>query len=181
VTNKKTRRKPKKQNQQDLTLNAAIGIVGILLLGFIYSFSQNSSHKGVPIEVNFPKNNEPRKLAADVHDLNPIQNIKVEVLNGCGIKGIAAKTAKFLLLEHQVDVVRADNADNHDYAHTLIILRNEKLEALELLRKSFGISQNNQTVIKTKPDESLGVDVTIIIGKDINTYPNVFDFMTNIN
>ena len=147
MTNKKTRRRPKKQNQQDLTLNAAIGIVGILLLGFIYSFSQNSSQRGVPIEVNFPKNNEPRKLAADVHDLNPIQNIKVEVLNGCGIKGIAAKTAKFLLLEHQVDVVRADNADNHDYAHTLIILRNEKLEALELLRRSFGISQNNQTVI----------------------------------
>ena len=131
MTNKKTRRRPKKQNQQDLTLNAAIGIVGILLLGFIYSFSQSSSNRGIPIEVNFPKNNEPRKLAADVHDLNPIQNIKVEVLNGCGIKGIAAKTAKFLLLEYQVDVVRADNADNHDYAHTLIILRNEKLEALE--------------------------------------------------
>ena len=37
---KQTLRKPKKQNQQYLTLNAAIGIVGVLLLGFIYSFSQ---------------------------------------------------------------------------------------------------------------------------------------------
>jgi len=135
----------------------------------------------VPIEVSFPESTEPRKLAADVHDLNPIQNIKVEVLNGCGIKGIASKTAEFLLLEHQVDVVRADNADNHNYPNTLIILRNERLEAIELLRKSFGISKGNQTMIQTEPDESLGVDVTIIIGKDINSYSNIFDFMTSIN
>ena len=135
----------------------------------------------MPIEVNFPESTEPRKLAADVHDLNPIQNIKVEVLNGCGIKGIASKTAEFLLLEHQVDVVRADNADNHNYPNTLIILRNERLEAIELLRKSFGISKSDQTVIQTEPDESLGVDVTIIIGKDIDSYSNIFDFMTSIN
>ena len=135
----------------------------------------------MPIEVSFPESTEPRKLAADVHDLNPIQNIKVEVLNGCGIKGIASKTAEYLLLEHQVDVVRADNADNHNYPNTLIILRNERLEAIELLRKSFGISKGNQTMIQTEPDESLGVDVTIIIGKDINSYSNIFDFMTSIN
>ena len=68
---KKTPRRPKKQNQQYLTLNAAIGIVGVLLLGFIYSFSQNSLHRGIPIEVNFPKSDEPRRLAAEIHDLNP--------------------------------------------------------------------------------------------------------------
>ena len=101
MAKKRARHRPKKQNQQHITLNTAIGIVGVLLLGFIYSFSQNSSHRGVPIEVKFPKNDEPRKLAVEVHDLNPVHNIKVEVLNGCGIKGIAAKTAKYLLLEHQ--------------------------------------------------------------------------------
>ena len=89
------------------------------------------------------------------------------------------KTAEFLLLEHQVDVIRSDNADNHSYPNTLIILRNEKLEAIELLRKSFGIAQNDKTVIQTKPDESLGVDVTIILGKDIQTYSNVFDFIAS--
>ena len=179
MTKKKARRKPKKQNQQYLPLNAAIGIVGVLLLGFIYSFSQNSSHRGIPIEVKFPKKDQPRKLAADVHNLNPVHDIKVEVLNGCGIKGIAAKTAEFLLYEHHVDVVRSDNADNHSYPNTLIILRNERLEAVELLRKSFGIAQNDDVMIQTKPDESLGVDVTIIVGKDIHTYANVFDFIAS--
>tara|TARA_B100000519_G_C14077844_1_gene360008 strand:- start:148 stop:693 length:546 start_codon:yes stop_codon:yes gene_type:complete len=181
VPRKKVRRRPKKQNQQYLTLNAAIGIVGVLLLGFIYSFSQNSSHRGIPIEVKFPNNDKPRRLAAEIHDLNPIQDIKVEVLNGCGIKGIAAKASEYLLLEYQIDVVRADNADNHNYQKTLIILRNEKLDAIELIKKSFGIAQTNDGAIQTKPDESLGVDLTIIIGKDIHTYSNVFDFITEQN
>ncbi len=178
---KQTFRRPKKQNQQYLTLNAAIGIVGVLLLGFIYSFSQNSSHPGIPIEVNFPKIDEPRRLAADIHDLNPVQDIKVEVLNGCGIKGVAAKAAEYLLLEHQIDVIRADNADNHNYQNTLLILRNENLDAIELIRKSFGIAQNNYTAVQTKPDESLGVDLTIIIGKDIHTYSSIFDFIASKN
>ncbi len=91
---KKTFRRQKKQNQPSLTLNAAIGIVGVLLLGFIYSFSQNSSHRGIPMEVNLPKNHEPKRLAAEIHDLNQVQDKKVEVLNGCGIKSIAAKTAE---------------------------------------------------------------------------------------
>ena len=56
----KTRRKTKNLNQQHLTLNAAIGIVGVLLLGFIYSFSQNASYTGVPIKVNFPENISPQ-------------------------------------------------------------------------------------------------------------------------
>ena len=96
MARKKARRKSKNLNQQDLTLNTAMGIVGLLLLGFIYSFSQNTSHKAIPIEVNFPQEDTPRRLAADVYNENPIQNVKVEVLNGCGIKGIAAKTATFL-------------------------------------------------------------------------------------
>ena len=178
---KKTFRRQKKQNQPSLTLNAAIGIVGVLLLGFIYSFSQNSSHRGIPIEVNFPKSDEPKRLAAEIHDLNPVQDIKVEVLNGCGIRGIAAKAAEYLLLEHQIDVIRADNADNHNYQNTLLILRNESLDAIELIRKSFGIAKGNKTAIQTKPDESLGVDLTIIIGKDIHTYSNIFDFIATKN
>ena len=178
---KKTRRKSKKPYQQHLFLNVAIGLVGIFLLGFIYSFSQKSIHNGVSIEVNFPKKEEPRRLAADVHDLNPIQNIKVEVLNGCGIKGIATKTADFLLLEYQLDIIRSDNADHYNYPNTVILLRNEKIKTIDLLSKSFGVSMNNNTIIKSEPDESLGVDATIILGKDIHAYTKVFDYFSSEN
>ena len=68
----RTRRNTKKLQQQDLTLNAAIGIVGVLLLGFIYSFSQNTSYTGVPIEVEFPDHKSAKKLAKDFYDENQI-------------------------------------------------------------------------------------------------------------
>ena len=154
-----------------MTLNAAIGIVGVLLLGFIYSFSRNVTHSDVPIEVTFPKI-EAQSLAVEVYQANPIQNIKVEVLNGCGIKGIAARTADFLR-SHQVDVVRSDNADRYDYPNTVIISRNENVESLKAVSRSFGIAMNDETHILIVPDESLGVDVTVILGKDIYDFPEL--------
>ena len=169
----------KKQSQsQSMTLNAAIGIVGVLLLGFIYSFSRNVTHTGVPIEVTFPKI-DPRPLAVDVYQKNPIKNIKVEVLNGCGLKGIAARTADFLRANH-VDVVRSDNADHHDYPNTVIISRNENVESLKAVSRSFGITLDNKTHIMTDPDESLGVDVTVILGKDITNFIAISDFISTV-
>ena len=161
-----------------MTLNAAIGIVGVLLLGFIYSFSRNVTHTGVPIEVTFPKI-DPRPLAVDVYQKNPIQNIKVEVLNGCGLKGIAARTAEFLR-ENHIDVVRSDNADHHDYPNTVIISRNENVESLKAVSRSFGVTLDDKTHILTDPDESLGVDVTVILGKDITNFTAISDFISTV-
>jgi len=161
-----------------MTLNAAIGIVGVLLLGFIYSFSRNVTHTGVPIEVTFPKI-DPRPLAIEVYQKNPIQNIKVEVLNGCGLKGIAARTAEFLRDNH-VDVVRSDNADHYNYPNTVIISRNENVESLKAVSKSFGVTLDDKTHIMTDPDESLGVDVTVIIGKDITNFTAISDFISTV-
>ena len=171
MARQKGSRHKKKTQSQSMTLNAAIGIVGVLLLGFIYSFSRNVTHSGIPIEVTFPKI-EVQSLAVEVYQANPIQNIKVEVLNGCGIKGIAARTADFLRT-HQVDVVRSDNADRYDYPNTVIISRNENVESLKAVSRSFGIAMNDETHILIVPDESLGVDVTVILGKDIYDFPEL--------
>ena len=161
-----------------MTLNAAIGIVGVLLLGFIYSFSKNISHTGIPIEVTFPQLEEEIILAVDVYEENPIHNIKVEVLNGCGKKGIAAMTADFLR-RNQLDVVRADDADHHNHPTTMIIGRNEKVESLKRVSESFGIQWDNEIHVKIVPDESLGVDVTVVIGKDFENFSTLSDFISN--
>ena len=161
-----------------MTLNAAIGIVGVLLLGFIYSFSRNVSHTGVPIEVTFPQQKEGPRLAIEVYKDHPIHNIKVEVLNGCGNKGIAARTADFLR-RNQIDVVRADDADHHNYPTTTIIQRNEKAESLKRVSESFGIQWDNEIHVKIVPDESLGVDVTVVIGKDFENFSTLSDFISN--
>ena len=178
MARKKGLHRKKKSQSQSMTLNAAIGIVGVLLLGFIYSFSRNVTHTGVPIEVTFPKIDS-RPLAVDVYQKNPIQNIKVEVLNGCGLKGIAARTADFLRVNH-IDVVRSDNADHYDYPNTVIISRNENVESLKAVSRSFGVTLDDKTHIMTDPDESLGVDVTVILGKDITNFTAISDFISTV-
>ena len=78
---KNNRKKPKLLTKEVL-LNGAISIAGILLLGFIFSFSKNVSHGGIPIDVVFPDLGKEPRLAIDVYEQNPIKDIKVEVLNG---------------------------------------------------------------------------------------------------
>tara|TARA_B100001250_G_C19650704_1_gene722532 strand:- start:141 stop:683 length:543 start_codon:yes stop_codon:yes gene_type:complete len=179
VALRKSSRLKKKQNSQGLYLNAAIGVIGTILLGFIFSFSSNVTHKGVPIDVTFPEIKDQPMLAIEVYEKNPIQDIKVEVLNGCGIKGIAAKTADYLR-SNRVDVIRSDNADNHNYPNTVIISRNENIESLKAVTQSFGLSLKDDKHVFIVPDESLGVDITVILGKDINDFPLLADLIQTI-
>ena len=99
MAKKLLRRKKNSHPYKNLPLDIAIGIAGILLIGFIYSLSQNTIHTGVPIKVKFPEIDSPKMLAKEIYSADPIKNIKVEILNGCGIKGIAAKTSEFLRFE----------------------------------------------------------------------------------
>jgi len=47
-----------------------------------------------------------------------------------------------------------------------------------LISESFGVSISDKDIISHVPDESLDVDVTIIIGKDIETYSKVFNYIS---
>ena len=169
-------RKKNSHPYKNLPLDIAIGITGILLIGFIYSLSQNTVHSGVPIKVTFPEIDTPKMLAKELYSVDPIKNIRVEILNGCGIKGIAAKTSDFLRSKHRIDVVRSENADKFDYSKTIIIGRNEELDKILSVSKAFDISINNTNHIRHVPDETLGVDVTIILGKDINSFPHISEY-----
>ena len=178
MANKPLRRKKNSHPYKNLPLDIAIGIAGILLIGFIYSLSQNTIHTGVPIKVTFPEIDTPKMLAKELYSVDPIKNIKVEILNGCGIKGIAAKTSDFLRSKHRIDVVRSENADKFDYSKTIIIGRNEELDKILSISKAFDISINNTNHIRHVPDETLGVDVTIILGKDINSFPHISEYIS---
>ena len=175
---KPLRRKKRSHPYKNLPLDIAIGVAGILLLGFIYSLSQNTIHTGVPIKVTFPEIDEPKMLAKELYNENPIKDIKVEILNGCGIKGIAAKTSEYLRSKYRIDVVRSDNADKYDYSKTVIIGRNEDLDKILSILKAFDISINNSDHIRHAPDETLGVDVTIILGKDINSFQAISEYIS---
>jgi len=91
---------PKKnKNKSDgleIALNSAIAISGVILLGFLYSFSQNQLHDGIEIEPTFNYNTSQPILAKDIYIQNPVEDIKVEVLNGCGVPALALKTTEYL-------------------------------------------------------------------------------------
>ena len=105
-------------------VNAGIGVMSVLLFAFIFSFSTRQTQTGVPIKaVTFPTSDEAPKLATEIYEANPVLDIEVEIPNGCGEPGVAAKFSEFLR-DKRVDVVRSENADNFDYSTTLLIQRN---------------------------------------------------------
>ena len=93
---------------------------------------------------------------------------------------IALKTTEYLRTK-QIDVINSDNADNHNYKNTLIIQRNENVKSLKKIVESFGMYLGDSTRIKIIPDESLGVDVTIILGKDYTSFAELNNYISANN
>ena len=111
-------------------LKPYILFVGIVAFGFIYL----SLGKLIPLsltnELIFPQISPQLFLAKNVYVEHPNQSIEIEVLNGCGVPYLAAKTTDYLRSKN-FDVVFSGNAKNQQYQHTLILQRNEKIESLK--------------------------------------------------
>ena len=163
---KKTR--GSKFNQMGL-VNSGIAIMSLLLVAFIFSFSERQVQSGVPIEVKFPSMPDTPKLATEIYESNPLLDIQVEILNGCGTPGIAAKFSE-LLRDKRVDVVRSENADHFEYEKTVLIQRNENIAGMKHVAQALGFNIENPEKVITSIDPNLDVDLTLIIGKD---YPSI--------
>ena len=159
-----------------MLVNSAIAILSLLLLAFIFSFSNRQIQTGVPIEITFPSLPDTPKLAIEIYEQNPILDIEVEILNGCGVPGLAEKVSNYLRSQ-KMDVVRSDNADHYNYDQTILILRNENFEGLKKVSQSFGINEQDELRIKHIPDEQLSVDITVIIGSDFDTIKPLVDYL----
>ena len=166
----------KRRDIKGMLVNSAIAILSLLLLAFIFSFSNRQIQTGVPIEITFPSLPDTPKLAIEIYEENPILDIEVEILNGCGVPGLAEKVSNYLRSQ-QMDVVRSDNADHYNYDQTLLILRNENFEGLKKVAQSFGINEQDELRIKHIPDEKLSVDITVIIGSDFTTIKPLVDYL----
>ena len=157
-----------KFNQMGL-VNSGIAVMSLLLVAFIFSFSERQVQSGVPIEVKFPSMPDTPKLATEIYESNPLLDIQVEILNGCGTPGIAAKFSK-LLRDKRVDVVRSENADHFEYEKTVLIQRNENIDGMKHVAQVLGFNIENPEKVITSIDPNLDVDLTLIIGKD---YPSI--------
>jgi hypothetical protein len=88
--------------------------------------------------------------------------IQVEVLNGCGVTGVAEKLTDHLRA-NKIDVVNLGNYRSFEIENSIIICRNEKLLNAEKVAALVGLDQNS-IIQQTNPDYLL--DVTFLLGKD---------------
>ncbi len=89
--------------------------------------------------------------------------IRLQVLNGCGIKGIAKLVAPALRAKG-FDVRETSNAGNFNYARTLVFDRTGILENALTVADSLGIEPANVTTQLAR--NLVDIDVTIIVGAD---------------
>ncbi|MCH7760873.1 LytR C-terminal domain-containing protein [candidate division TA06 bacterium] len=94
--------------------------------------------------------------------------IRVEVLNGCGVRKIAQRVTG-ILREKGFDVVKVDNAPSHDFPKTIVVDRKSKtMRYAKRVARSIRCRQ-----VTSQVDPSLYLEVTVIIGKD---YLKLFKF-----
>lgn len=92
---------------------------------------------------------------------NPIPHIgRIQILNGCGIRGAAHEISDFLR-SHHFDVKNIGNADNWNFPETLIISRTKETEVAQQV--AITLSTDNIIFIR---NQETRYDVTIIIGND---------------
>ena len=171
--------KKKSKPQTKFVYNILIIVLTVVFIGFIYSFTQKSFRGGVTLQNPQLTANKKAQFAVDLYEENPILDIKVEVLNGCGEKGIAAKISDFLRTEH-IDVVRSENADNFDYEMTVLIQRSYDFTNLKTVAAALDFDINNEDRVITQPSSTADVDLTLILGKDYRSVKPIKVYLANL-
>ena len=93
------------------------------------------------------------------------QKSQIEVLNGCGVSGIAKNTMIYLR-KADFDVVYMGNYKNFDVPNSMVIDRIGKKEIALKIAGLLGITPDQ---VKIEIDQSIQVDASIILGKDYTT------------
>ena len=108
-------------------------------------------------------------LAGDNSDKENILSkdlIQVEVLNGCGKKGIADKFTE-LLRKNNFDVVNTGNYKTFDVNYSIVIDRTGNLQNATKLADLLNIDRKN---VIQQINKNYFLDVTLIVGKDYNSF-----------
>lgn len=152
-------------NYKKLFINVAF--FGSLLLICYFSYSLLNPEKDKTKDVNLLSNIE--SVSRDkVNDESEGKVYTVQVLNGCGIKGVAERFTDFLR-KNGFDVKEYGNysplgvGDSYyfDIRETIVIDRSGEYTPAKVIASSIG----TENVIK-QISKDLLIDVTVIIGKD---------------
>jgi hypothetical protein len=142
-----------KQENNSLLLNSAIGFLSVLLLILFVALAARLIYPRVQSE----------RVSQDTVLISNV--IQLEVLNGCGVPGLATRFTSSLR-QYGFDVVETGNFDNFDMTETLIISRNGNMQNARRVASALGIPEE-RILREESPDFYL--DATIVIGSDFPT------------
>jgi len=109
------------------------------------------------------ESNHPELISSEELDKIDWSNLKIDVLNGCGVAGVAAKAEKWLV-KGGYKVRITENADRHDYEFSFLQDRSGHLDAAIELADALKISPDQIQELKGTP--SPYTDLTLVLGKD---------------
>ena len=166
---KKRRRKVKKESIFGF-LNLPIILLTIISMffisSFIYEVGYNDKHDTRDINLK-----EILEASKNAYEKKTGHRIKLEVLNGCGQINVAVMYQDFLR-DGGFDVMDAKNASSFNYKFSKILIHRGDIEMAYFLSNIMGIVDS---LIIKDIDESLMIDISLIIGKDfksLNSYDN---------
>ena len=154
-----TRRIPKNNNLKRLTANLTLGILTVLVFGFLIS-GINRIFFNSGIEADYP--NLSTLLTKTPYEKKTGHKIQVEIWNGCGISNLAMMYTDFLR-NAGLDVLDSKNADHFNYLETTILHHRGDINRALILADILQI--DNGSIIDDK-NENLFYDLTLIIGHD---------------
>lgn len=109
---------------------------------------------------------QPQK-ALKLESPKTFQNIRIEILNGCGKDGVATLLGT-KLREHGFDVMTLGNANSYAFTETIVIDRVGKLHHARQVAHVLGTQNLIQQIT---PDPFRLEEVTVIVGRDYAHLP----------
>jgi hypothetical protein len=141
---------------RNASLNAGLALAAVVAVALIYA---------LVVRWTGP---DPAPLGRARGDLGDI--IQVDVRNGCGITGLAAKMTDYLR-DRGFDVVEQGNHTNFEGSRTVVLDRVGNPRAAEALARAVGLGTDRvQEEIRT----DYFLDATIVIGAD---YATIYPFL----
>lgn len=161
---------PRTEKKSDLPL---ILIFFLLLIQTVFLFYKNydlikDMFREDPnsIYIESSANGENGIKDADQSVQTDPKNIRVSILNGCGIPGLAANW-KDKLRDLNFDVRETGNS-RIKYDKTIILSRSEDLTYANYLAQTIGIS--NENVLMQLNKDLVDIDLTVIVGSDYKKF-----------
>jgi hypothetical protein len=100
-------------------------------------------------------------------------SLRMQVLNGCGVSGIAAKFSKYLVdagkPDFAIDVIDEKNFGSFKQDKTLLLARKAAGPVAERLALKLGVPPDLVT-FKEMEDNFLDIDYSLVVGLDFDKY-----------